>query len=66
MLGTQITESGIRPCASPVGRIMAYASTKAKAISTILSSEMQALGGDIRAVIITDSRKLQRQLWLKE
>ena len=57
MLGTQITESGIRPCASPVGRIMAYASTKAKAISTILSSEMQALGGDIRAVIITDFRK---------
>ena len=57
MLGTQITESGIRPCASPVGRIMAYASTKAKAISTILSSEMQALGGDIRAVIITDFEK---------
>ena len=22
MLGTQITETGIRPCASPVGRIM--------------------------------------------
>ena len=57
MLGTQITETGIRPCASPVGRIMAYASTKIKAISTILSSEMQALGGDIRAVIITDFEK---------
>ena len=36
---------------------MAYASTKVKAISTILSSEMQALGGDIRAVIITDFEK---------
>ena len=57
MLGTQITETGIRPCASPVGRIMAYASSKTKAISTILSSEMQALGGDIRAVIITDFEK---------
>ena len=57
MLGTQITETGIRPCASPVGRIMAYASTKSEAISTILSSEMQALGGDIRAVIITDFEK---------
>ena len=57
MLGTQITETGIRPCASPVGRIMAYASSKIKAISTILSSEMQALGGDIRAVIITDFEK---------
>lgn len=57
MLGTQITETGIRPCASPVGRIMAYASSKTRAISTILSSEMQALGGDIRAVIITDFEK---------
>ena len=57
MLGTQITETGIRPCASPVGRIMAYASSKTKVISTILSSEMQALGGDIRAVIITDFEK---------
>lgn len=57
MLGTQITENGIRPCASPVGRIMAYASSKTKAISTILSSEMQALGGDIRAVVITDFEK---------
>ena len=57
MLGTQITEKGIRPCASPVGRIMAYASSKIEAISTILSSEMQALGEDIRAVIITDFEK---------
>ena len=57
MLGSQITETGIRPCASPVGRIMAYASSKTKAISTILTSEMQALGGDIRAVIITDFEK---------
>ena len=57
MLGTQITETGIRPCASPVGRIMAYASSKVRAISTILASEMQALGGDIRAVVITDFEK---------
>ena len=57
MLGSQITETGIRPCASPVGRIMAYASSKTKAISTILTTEMQALGGDIRAVIITDFEK---------
>ena len=57
MLGSQITETGIRPCASPVGRIMAYSSSKTTAISTILTSEMQALGGDIRAVIITDFEK---------
>ena len=57
MLGTQITETGIRPCASPVGRIMAYSSSKTEAISDIISSEMQALGGDIRAVIITDFEK---------
>ena len=57
MLGTQITETGIRPCASPVGRIMAYASSKTIALSDIISTEMQALGGDIRAVIITDFEK---------
>ncbi len=57
MLGSQITETGIRPCASPVGRIMAYASTKTQAISKILNSEMQALGEEIRAVIITDFEK---------
>ena len=57
LLGMQITETGIRPCASPVGRIMAYAETKIKALSEIISTEMQSLGQDIRAVIVTDFEK---------
>ena len=57
LLGMQITETGIRPCASPVGRIMAYAATKIEALSDIISTEMQSLGQDIRAVIVTDFEK---------
>ena len=57
LLGMQITETGIRPCASPVGRIMAYAATKIEALSEIISTEMQSLGSDIRAVIVTDFEK---------
>ncbi len=57
LLGMQITETGIRPCASPVGRIMAYAATKIEALSDIISTEMQSLGEDIRAVIVTDFEK---------
>ena len=57
MLGHQITETGIRPCASPVGRVMAYASAKYDALNVILSAEIQALGPDIRAVIVTDFEK---------
>tara|TARA_B110000495_G_scaffold3868_1_gene2884 strand:+ start:460 stop:3243 length:2784 start_codon:yes stop_codon:yes gene_type:complete len=57
MLGHQITETGMRPCASPVGRVMAYASAKYDALRFILSAEMQALGPEIRAVIVTDFEK---------
>ena len=57
MLGVQITGSGARMCASPVGRVMAYASAKYDALQNILTAEMQALGPDIRAVIVTDFEK---------
>ena len=57
MLGHQVTETGIRPCTSPVGRVMAYASAKYDALKNILSAEMQVLGPDIRAVIVTDFEK---------
>ena len=57
MLGVQITGSGPRLCASPVGRVMAYASAKYDALRDILTAEMQALGPDIRAVIVTDFEK---------
>ena len=57
MLGIQITETGSRPCASPVGRVMAYASAKIEAVNEIINVEMQTLGPDIRAVIVTDFEK---------
>jgi superfamily II DNA or RNA helicase len=57
MLGMQITETGMQPCASPIGRVMAYANAKYDALIHILSSERDTLGIDIRAVIITDFEK---------
>ena len=57
MLGIQITKGGARACASPVGRVMAYGSAKYDALRDILQSEMQALGSEIRAVIVTDFEK---------
>ncbi|MDP6634481.1 MAG: DEAD/DEAH box helicase family protein [Phycisphaerae bacterium] len=53
-LGVQITETGSRACASPVGRVMAYSSAKAGAIVPILLAEMDALDEDLRAIIVTD------------
>ena len=57
MLGVQITGSGARLCASPIRRVMAYASAKYGALREILTVEMQSLGPDIRAVIVTDFEK---------
>ena len=57
MVGIQITKGGVRACASPVGRVMAYGSAKYDALRDILNSEMQALGHEIRAVIVTDFEK---------
>ena len=50
-------DDGSRPCASPVGRVMAYASAKVEAVNEIINVEMQSLGPDIRAVIVTDFEK---------
>ncbi|MBA2114766.1 DEAD/DEAH box helicase [Bremerella alba] len=57
MLGVQITETGCQACASPVGRVLAYSSEKAKALQPILMAEMAALGDAIRAVVVTDFEK---------
>ncbi|MBT60955.1 MAG: DEAD/DEAH box helicase [Euryarchaeota archaeon] len=57
LLGIQITETGSRPCASPVGRVMAYASAKVAAVNEILTVEMESLGEGIRAVVVTDFEK---------
>ena len=57
LLGYQITESGSRPCASPVGRILAYAEAKTEAISEILRVEIDSLDDKIRCVIVSDFEK---------
>ena len=57
LLGYQITSSGARPCASPVGRILAYAQGKTEALSDILEVEYEALGERMRCVIVTDFEK---------
>jgi len=57
MMGTQITETGMRACASPVGRVMAYASAKLEAVKVILKAEHRALGDRLRAVLVTDFEK---------
>jgi superfamily II DNA or RNA helicase len=54
LLGIQITETGSRACASPVGRVLAYSTAKAKALGPILSAEMTNLGDSLRAVVIAD------------
>jgi superfamily II DNA or RNA helicase len=57
LLGYQITESGARPCASPVGRILAYAQAKTEALSEILRVEYGVLGERLRCVVVTDFEK---------
>jgi len=57
LLGVQITETGSRACASPVGRVMAYSTAKTRALLPILKKEMATLGETIRAVVIADYEK---------
>jgi superfamily II DNA or RNA helicase len=57
LLGIQVTETGPRACASPVGRVMAYSTAKTRALLPILEAEMKALGDTIRAVVIADYEK---------
>ncbi len=57
VLGVQITETGPRPCASPVGRVMAYSRAKTEALLPILKAELRVLGERIRAVVVADYEK---------
>lgn len=66
LLGYQITESGSRPCASPVGRILAYAEAKTEAISEILRVEIDALDDKIRCVIVSDFEKTSSTALVEE
>ena len=56
-LGVQITDTGSQACASPVGRVMAYSSSKIVAIIPILKAECAVLGKRIRACIVADYEK---------
>jgi hypothetical protein len=56
-LGVQITETGSQPCASPVGRVIAYSKSKTAALVPILKSEIALLGNTIRAVVVADYEK---------
>lgn len=57
MLGIQITDTGWQPCASPVGRVMAYSRSKCTALPPILKAEHELLGDKLRAVVIADFEK---------
>jgi superfamily II DNA or RNA helicase len=57
LLGVQMTETGTRACASPVGRVLAYSQSKMHALAPILGQEHAALGDQLRAVVITDYEK---------
>jgi len=54
VLGFQITETGLRPCAAPVTRVLAYSSAKCDALVRILRREHELLGPRLRAVIVCD------------
>lgn len=57
MLGVQITDTGHRPCASPISRVIAYTRSKTEAVVPILKREMEVLGNSTRAVVIADFEK---------
>ena len=57
MLGIQITDTGWQPCASPVGRVMAYSKAKCAALPIILKTEHRLLGDKLRAVVLADYEK---------
>ncbi len=57
LFGVQITETGWQPCASPVGRVMAYSKSKCQALPPILEAEAAVLGDKLRAVIVADYEK---------
>lgn len=57
MLGVQITETGSRPCASPISRVLAYTRNKVRSLVPILKNEWSLLGSNTRAVVIADYEK---------
>ena len=62
LLGVQITETGSRACASPVGRVLAYSKAKSAGVVEVLKAEQRTLGESIRAVVVTDFERTSAQL----
>lgn len=54
VLGFQITETGVRRCAAPVTRVLAYSRSKCDALVRILRREHRLLGSGLRAVVVCD------------
>lgn len=53
-LGFILTEKGIRSFISPLDRVLAYSRSKLTAVKDILLAEMQSMGDDLRAAVVTD------------
>lgn len=57
LLGWQVTETGTRPCLSPVGRVLAFSRAKTRAPVRILRRESEVLGDRLRAIVVADFEK---------
>lgn len=56
-LGLLLTETGFRAHTAPVDRVLALSASKILALLRILAVESQALGPDLRALVLTDYEK---------
>jgi superfamily II DNA or RNA helicase len=53
-IGYRLTRAGIRAAESPVDRVLARSASKATAAAEILRAEHAELGGQLRALVLTD------------
>jgi superfamily II DNA or RNA helicase len=53
-IGYRLTRAGIRAAESPVDRVLARSASKATAVAEILRAEHSELGGQLRALVLTD------------
>ena len=59
-LGHVLTASGLRTSTSPVDRICALSSSKSAGALQVLAAEHDALGGDLRALVVCDVEQSPR------
>ena len=53
-IGYRLTRAGIRAAESPVDRVLARSASKAAVAAEILRAEHGELGGQLRALVLTD------------